>query len=154
MITISLREIADKARRRPAGYYEEVVSRGVIKGDEIEFTDEAFGELRRKYRATKTQSLPPEPTALELAANFTRAMARWSAAGFPVVSEDGYHARSQTCEGVEPELRCAHWDGAANLGLGKCKAPGCGCTRFKRWLATEKCPLDKWPKPQPKLNQQ
>jgi hypothetical protein len=75
----------------------------------------------------------------ELAGNFAGAMTRWIAAGAPVVSAETYAARAAVCEG------CEHWDGAARLGLGKCKAPGCGCTSLKRWLATEKCPLTKWP---------
>lgn len=66
-------------------------------------------------------------------------MARWSAAGFATVSGETYAARASACEA------CPMWDGAARLGLGKCNAPGCGCTKLKRWLATEKCPLCKWP---------
>jgi hypothetical protein len=89
------------------------------------------GELRRQLR-------PPEPTASELAANFAGAMARWSSAGFAIVDERTYAARAAICEA------CPHWDARARLGLGKCCAPGCGCTKFKRWLATEKCPLGKW----------
>jgi len=80
-----------------------------------------------------------EPTLVELATNFTGAMARWAAAGVPVVDQAGYDAREAEC-GV-----CEHWDGRARFGMGKCKAPGCGCTSLKRWLATEICPLGKWP---------
>jgi hypothetical protein len=83
--------------------------------------------------------LPVEPTAAELAANFTSAMERWASAGFKTVSREEYDARSRACE------PCDYWDGAARFGLGKCNAPGCGCTKFKRWLATEKCTLNKWP---------
>lgn len=84
------------------------------------------------------RAVPADPTALELAGNFTEAMTTWAMRGFPVVDEVTYRARSVTCEG------CEMWDGVAWLGLGKCKAPGCGCTRLKRWLSTEKCPLKKW----------
>ncbi len=80
-----------------------------------------------------------EPTVAELAVNFTGAMGRWIKAGVPVVSAEAYAARSAICS------PCEHWDGRARLGLGKCKAPGCGCTSLKRWLATESCPLGKWP---------
>lgn len=80
-----------------------------------------------------------EPTVAELAGNFVSAMERWVAAGVPVVSRELYAARAATCDA------CSLWDGAARFGLGKCKAPGCGCTGFKRWLATEKCTLGKWP---------
>lgn len=84
-----------------------------------------------------------EPTFEEMRENFRGAVLRWSAAGFPVVSESEYRLRTQACEG------CEFWDGKARFGLGKCKAPGCGCTKLKRFLATEKCPLGKWPLPEP-----
>lgn len=74
-----------------------------------------------------------EPTPAELAVNFTGAMARWIQAGVPVVTQAVYYAREAACE------PCELWDAAARFGLGKCMAPGCGCTKFKRWLATEQC---------------
>ena len=79
--------------------------------------------------------VPPlaEPTPAEMAVSVTQAAARWIAAGFPVVSDNVYAARATACEA------CPLWDGAARLGLGKCNAPGCGCTKLKRWLATEQC---------------
>jgi len=80
-----------------------------------------------------------EPDAMEMAGNFTRAVARWVKAGAPVVSEADYQARSAIC------APCEYWDGSARMGLGKCKAPGCGCTSLKRWLATEVCTQGKWP---------
>lgn len=77
--------------------------------------------------------IPPEPNAAEMAVNLATAAAAWAAAGFPVVPQAEYDARSVAC------APCQYWDGRARLGLGKCKAPGCGCTKLKRWLATEKC---------------
>lgn len=69
-----------------------------------------------------------------MAVNFGKAVARWVGAGFPVVEEAVYARRTEVC------LACPFWDGNARFGLGKCKAPGCGCTGLKRWLATERCP--------------
>jgi hypothetical protein len=93
-----------------------------------------------EFNASQTRALPaPEPTLAELAANFTGAMDRWATAGFPTVSAETYATRSAACEA------CEHWDGSARLGLGKCNAPGCGCTKLKRWLSTERCPLQRWP---------
>lgn len=80
----------------------------------------------------------PEPTIAELASNFAMATARWAAAGFVVVNPADYAARSAVCQA------CEFWDDSARLGLGKCRHTQCGCTRFKRWLATEKCPMGKW----------
>lgn len=81
---------------------------------------------------------PAEPTLLEMAENFAAAVDRWARSGFRTASPEVYAARSAICNA------CPHWDGAARRGLGKCKAPGCGCTGLKRWLETEKCPLGKW----------
>lgn len=63
----------------------------------------------------------------------------WKKAGFPVASKKTRQDRATVCDG------CEHWRAAGNGGLGECMAPGCGCTRAKRWLATSKCPLGKWP---------
>lgn len=80
-----------------------------------------------------------EPSLVELAVNFTGALSRWAKAGFPVVERDLFEARLKVCRA------CPHWDEAARLGAGKCKHPGCGCTRAKLWISTEKCPAAKWP---------
>lgn len=79
------------------------------------------------------RSRPEEPTAAELATNFAGAMARWAAEGFPVVDQAVYAARTAACDA------CELWVAEARLGLGKCLAPGCGCTKLKRWLASEVC---------------
>ena len=83
-----------------------------------------------------------EPTTAELVGNFAIAMGRWIKAGFPVLTEEQYQQRSRICDA------CEMWDASARLGLGKCKAPGCGCTSIKRWLKTEQCKHpdgSKWP---------
>jgi hypothetical protein len=106
---------------------------------------------REKVRV-KRREMFAEPSGEEMARNFAGATAKWVKAGLPVVPREIYEARGAVCE------TCEFWDGAARFGLGKCNAPGCGCTKFKRWLATEKCPLKKWPelpakepdKPEPK----
>ncbi len=76
-----------------------------------------------------------EPSLLELAGNFAEAMARVAVAGLGgqrvKVTEEEYHARAAACDG------CEFWDAAALFG--RCRVPGCGCTRFKRWLAPELC---------------
>ena len=86
--------------------------------------------------------LPKEPTLVEMAENFAHAVAAWSAIGFKTVSPEVYSERAAICDA------CQFWDGSARLGLGKCKAPKCGCSKLKRWLASEQCPLSppKWRK--------
>lgn len=89
---------------------------------------------------------PAEPTLVELAENFAGAMARWGEAGFGTLTREQYDVRSAACD------KCDYWDPAARLGLGKCKAPGCGCTKFKRWLISERCMHpegSRWPVLQP-----
>jgi len=83
---------------------------------------------------------PPEPTVAELASNFSAALARWASSGFAVVTREQHAERMSACSS------CEHWRPRERLGLGVCRAPGCGCTRLKHWLATERCPLGLWPK--------
>lgn len=54
------------------------------------------------------------------------------------VSPEVREARLATCR------TCEFWRESGNLGLGECRQPQCGCTRFKHGLATERCPLAKW----------
>lgn len=81
---------------------------------------------------------PIEPSLNEMASNFMAATLRWVSAGLPVVQQEIYDSRMNICG------NCEFWDSNARLGLGKCKALGCGCTKLKQWLATEKCPKGKW----------
>lgn len=38
---------------------------------------------------------------------------------------------------------CVHWDERGFHGWGKCRK--CGCSALKLYLATEKCPIGRWP---------
>jgi hypothetical protein len=78
-----------------------------------------------------------EPTRVEMLENAVTAAARWARAGFKTVSTEQAAARDDACNS------CEHWDADARLGLGKCNR--CGCTMLKWWLATEICPVGKWP---------
>jgi hypothetical protein len=79
-----------------------------------------------------------EPTAAALAARGLAAVADWAAAGFALAGEVDLKARLTACEA------CPLWDPAARAGLGRCKHGACGCSKFKRWLASERCPAGKW----------
>jgi hypothetical protein len=95
-----------------------------------------------RYAATKVRCggrYIAEPRPIELVENFAGAMARWAGAGFKTATREQYDSRMVICG------HCPHWDGKARFGLGICRAPGCGCSRFKQWLASERCPLGKWP---------
>lgn len=54
------------------------------------------------------------------------------------VGREVFKARHNVC------LKCEYWSEGARLGLSKCRHAGCGCTRIKLHLKTEKCPLGKW----------
>lgn len=77
------------------------------------------------------------PAAVKLG-HLRRSLRRWQAAGFPLTPRPVRRERGAIC------AACEHWYPGGNLGLGECRAPGCGCTRAKWWLATEACPLGKW----------
>lgn len=141
-IRFPIENLARQSVGRDAGFGESVLATAVVKDGQIEIDSSDWSRLVLAHfngGDARTRIEPGEPTTLELAANFAGAMARWGAAGFATVSADTYAERAAICDA------CEHWDGSARAGLGKCNAPGCGCTRFKRWLATERCQLGKWP---------
>ena len=95
------------------------------------------GENNESY--AKRMRVVREPTIAEMKDNFITAVSEWSAAGFPVSSKEQYAERAAICGA------CEFWDPAARFGLGKCNHQKCGCTKFKFWMTTSKCPADKWP---------
>lgn len=119
-------------------YIARLESVGVWDGDffKISLTD-LYAVNHNKNTDVPTKD--DEPSALDLAKNFTAALFKWIKAGVPTVSRELYEARLAVCSS------CEFWDSAARLGLGKCTHTKCGCTKTKHWLATEKCPIDKWP---------
>lgn len=50
MIRYRTKQIADASLQRPVGFLEDVLSRGKITGEWIEFDDETYRELVAKYR--------------------------------------------------------------------------------------------------------
>jgi len=82
------------------------------------------------------------PTLQLKVINLQRELRIWGTKGFPLATEAQRAERASTCE------VCSYYDPRGNMWLGECRAPGCGCTRFKWWLATAKCPHpegSKWP---------
>lgn len=152
-IKVHISDIQKAAKSRPPGYLAEVMAAGTLMDRFLVFPAGVYDALRTKYspgqgvrirgvdgQVHATPDAPlPEPSALDLTLNFSRAVARWTAAGFPTVSEEVYRQRAAAC------ATCDFWDPDARLGLGKCKHPRCGCTKAKRWLATETCPDGRWP---------
>lgn len=69
-----------------------------------------------------------------------RSLLNWKEKGCPMVSREERKRRLSICQG------CPYWNEKGNFLFGECTAPGCGCTRIKMALATERCPLTppKW----------
>ena len=92
--------------------------------------------------AVKNFNRPITVTKKQKVANAAKAAVRivkQAAQGGPIfVEEQEKQRRLAICRG------CEYWNEGGNVGLGECKHPGCGCTRFKQGLATESCPIDKW----------
>jgi hypothetical protein len=76
-----------------------------------------------------------KPGVLQLGANFAKAVKEYTQAGMKNVSEEIYKQRLETCEGCpfKKGNRCQH------------KSCGCNLAVKAKW-ASEKCPMDKWPK--------
>jgi len=135
---IPLAHIHVRAAERPEGYVEDVLSKGRVDGDFLEIDDVAYAGLVEKYQGGV---LFPEPTLRDVLVNASTALARFIKAGCPVLSQEDIHRRSAVCTGKHEARPCSEWstDGLyAHCAL-------CGCSKLKMWLATEKCPLGKWP---------
>jgi hypothetical protein len=83
---------------------------------------------------------PPALTLGAKARNLAAALTRWARARFPLADRWQRRRRRAAC------LACDAWRPTGNLGFGECSDPRCGCTKLKRWLATETCPRGKWPR--------
>ena len=75
-----------------------------------------------------------EPESEGAVSRFAGAIKGWVKAGAPKAPIAARKLRKEIC------LACEHWQAAP---IPKCKV--CGCTGLKRWMATERCPLGKWP---------
>lgn len=80
------------------------------------------------------------PTIVGMVKSFATATARWAKAGLPIADEQQFNARLAACRACPKGF----WKEGARFGLGRCDAPGCGCTKLKLWMATERCPLGFW----------
>ncbi len=115
-----------------------------MKTGAITIRKKATGEIVESYRLAAPAQRPAvstqySPTIAEMTRNFADAMLRWVGSGFATVDEVAFTLRLAQCRA------CPHWDEAARAGVGKCNHPKCGCTKAKLWLASERCPIGRWP---------
>ena len=93
------------------------------------------------------EDIPPEPPEsgwAKLSLKFAAAMFTWAKAGFKVVPWATFKSRLETCRGSPTTPRCEQFRPHDVFGMGRCGK--CGCTTLKLFLATERCPLNKWPR--------
>ena len=81
----------------------------------------------------------PSVSIIEKARHLVGALNRWAKVGFRLVPKLRRLQRRSICRA------CPSYKPTGNLWLGECTDPKCGCTRFKEWLPTERCPQGKWP---------
>ena len=73
---------------------------------------------------------------LDVAKNFAREVKVWVKNGAPVVPQAEFEKRAHQC------AACEFFDADAFMGRGKCNK--CGCSSFKLFLSTSKCPDGRW----------
>ena len=133
LIKVLWADILDQCHNGRVGLCADIQSSGSLDGDVLEIDREVLKRLLSGRR-----NRPEDPSIAELATRAAEALGRWAIAGFKVCSEEQVANRLSICRS------CEYFDEKARLGLGKCKAPGCGCTKLKLHLATESCPQGKW----------
>jgi hypothetical protein len=135
MISFSVEDFDEACLIRPQGYREHVLSYGKIEYGRVWLKPEDHTYLANYYRKEELT----EPRFGDIITNFGKAVGRWVSAGFPVAPKKLIEERKQACES------CPFWESQSRVGLGKCTHEECGCTKFKWWLLTEKCPDNRWP---------
>jgi hypothetical protein len=130
-------QLKQDANLLPKGFADFIQDRGKLNGQVIELDLVTLDELHEKF-PVPTFTIPKEPTLAEMTANFTQAVAGWAKAGFKVVEQRVFEDRHAICKA------CEYWLPDARLGIGKCRK--CGCSIYKLWMATSRCPLapPKW----------
>lgn len=88
---IRLSNIYAKADIRPSGYIDDCVSHGKVDGEWIEFSEDAWRYLCRKYRML-------EPNKTDLAENYAEATAPLKGRGFEIIPEEEYKLRLAICD--------------------------------------------------------
>jgi hypothetical protein len=144
MLSIPIEHIDAFATNRPEGYRDALLAAGIIEDGRLLIDPDLCAKIHADYTPLPAANQSPfePPTLPEIAGNFLAATAAWAKAGFPLRTSAQTAAILAICRGSEDGLQpaCAEWLGDALIP--RCRK--CGCTALKPWLATEKCPLQKW----------
>lgn len=106
------------------------------------------GDFAADLEALDVETEPDTLTALWH--RWRASIAKWKAAGKPVRSPEEMAACLAVCTGAATGRPCEHFDKRLGV-LGKCTVCGCGVSAApigevnKIRMATENCPLGKWP---------
>lgn len=132
MIPVRLSQLQAVAKDRPAGYMEEVLAVGQVRGGMVYFAPNDYATLRQKYKP----KVDP-PSFLQKAKNFARAAVNHVASGMPQASDEEIERRFAICQGCEfyKDSSCT-----------KC---GCPISRDRKFVsklawADQSCPVGKW----------
>lgn len=103
-------------------------------------TPEGLEVREKSVSVAPPATVAPAPTLWTKAKRLRIELIAWRKAGYRLADRPTRAHRTAICN------VCQHYAPAGNWGLGECRAPGCGCTRAKLWLASAKCPLNppKW----------
>jgi hypothetical protein len=153
--TFSLDYLRERAKVKPSGYFEDMVSHGTVEGESLKIHRDELAKLFQKYNNRNPPKLfsvsngeTPEDfkkfvetegkelTVAQMSKNFASAMVEAAKTGFKKVTSDQHAQRMSICNS------CQFWDGKARMGMGKCSK--CGCTGAKQWLASSSCPINLW----------
>ena len=86
--------------------------------------------------ATFTQEKPKKIGLFEKARNLSAAVASIAKSGFKAAEREERKRRGAIC------TKCEYWRKNGNLSLGECTQ--CGCSKYKRFFESQKCPIGKW----------
>lgn len=98
-------------------------------------------KVREKTVSSSLATIPAtQPTLWTKAKRLRAELVTWRKAGYRIAPRQVRAERSAIC------TPCPFYSRTGNFGLGECRAPGCGCSRAKLWLASTRCPLPvpKW----------
>jgi hypothetical protein len=140
---INLNSILDVAKYRPAGYYEDVCSRGKIVDGYLNITPKDYADLLTKYGGTPTAPCAtcgqnkPLPSVMERIRNVTHAAGR--------VADNLIHGEAIKVSAEVQEQRYKICAGCEFFNKEKNACSVCGCAmKAKTWLSTEACPKKLW----------
>ena len=106
------------------------------KPEPLKLSPDQIAELRD----AKQSESPSILSKAKHVAQATGRIVKAAASGQPIrASDETRDQRLATCRA------CDLWNEGGNVGFGECTHSKCGCTRFKHGLATETCPIGKWP---------